>query len=257
MKTFRIIPTLLLKDKGLVKGVRFKDHKYVGDPMNAVRIFNEKGADELFLLDITASARGATLDEEFVQRVADECYMPFGVGGGIGDVAQILRLVRCGAEKVSINTAALQRPELIREAASACGSQCIVVSIDVGRDWLGRPRVFSQCGRSKTSWQPVDWAQRAEELGAGEIMLTSIPREGSGEGFDLELTRSVAEAVSIPVIASGGAGTARDFRTVREAGASAAAAGSIFVFKGAGKSVLIQYYRELSLSHVAHDHKRT
>lgn len=243
MKTFRVIPTLLLKDKGLVKGVRFKDHKYVGDPMNAVRIFNEKGADELFLLDIAASARGATLDEEFVQRVADECYMPFGVGGGIGDVAQILRLVRCGAEKVSINTAALQRPELIREAASTFGSQCIVVSIDVGRDWMGRPRVFGACGQKKTAFHPVDWAKRAEELGAGEILLTSIGREGTGQGYDLELTKSVAEAVSIPVIASGGAANAEHIPDVIAQGASASAAGSMFVFRGPHRSVLIQYFK--------------
>jgi cyclase len=243
VNTFRVIPTLLLKDKGVVKGRRFKDHKYVGDPINAVRIFNEKGADELYLLDITASARGATLDEEFVQRVADECYMPFGVGGGISTVEQIGRLVRSGAEKVALNTAALARPELIREAADSFGSQCVVVSIDAGRDLFGRAKVLSHSGSRKTSWDPVEWARRAAELGAGELLLTSVAQEGRGEGYDLGLTRQVAEAVAIPVIASGGAGSARDFRTAREAGASAAAAGSIFVFKGASRSVLIQYYR--------------
>jgi cyclase len=239
----RVIPTLLLKDLGLVKGVRFKNHKYVGDAMNAVRIFNDKGADEIFLLDITASSRGTTLDEQFVERVADECYMPFGVGGGISTVDQIGRLVRSGAEKVSVNTAALRRPEFIREAASTFGSQCIVVSIDVGRDWMGRPRVFGACGQKKTAFHPIDWAKRAEELGAGEILLTCIAREGTGQGYDLELTKSVAEAVSIPVIASGGAANAEHIPDVIAQGASAAAAGSMFVFRGPHRAVLIQYFK--------------
>jgi len=241
MTAHRVIPTLLVKDLGLVKGVRYKNHKYVGDAMNAVRIFNDKGADEIFLLDITASSRGTTLDEEFVQRVADECYMPFCVGGGISTVDQIGRLVRSGAEKVSVNTAALRRPEFIREAASTFGSQCIVVSVDVGRDWMGRPRVFSAGGQRKSAWHPVDWARKAEDLGAGEILLTSIAKEGTGTGYELELTRSVAASVSIPVIASGGAGTTSDFAQAIAHGASAAAAGSMFVFRGPHRSVLIQY----------------
>ena len=239
----RVIPTLLLKDMGLVKGVCFKDHKYVGDPMNAVRIFNTKNADELFLLDITASSRGTGPDPEFVQRVADECHMPFGVGGGIRTVEQIARLVRSGAEKVAINTAALARPEFISEAAASFGSQCVVVSIDVGRDLFGRPKVFSHNGSRKTSWDPVDWARRAAELGAGEILLTSIAHEGRGEGYDLELVRSVADAVPVPVIASGGAGQVEHFGAAFDAGATAAAAGSMFVFKGKLRSVLIQYFK--------------
>lgn len=239
----RVIPTLLLKDMGLVKGVGFKDHKYVGDPMNAVRIFNSKNADELFLLDITASSRGASLDPEFVQRVADECYMPFGVGGGISTVDQIGRLVRSGAEKVALNTAALARPDLIREAADSFGSQCVVVSIDVGRDLFGRTKVFSHSGSRKTSWDPVDWARRAAELGAGEILFTSIAHEGKGDGYDLELVRSVAAAVPVPVISSGGAGRVEHFAAAFEAGATAAAAGSMFVFKGQLRSVLIQYFK--------------
>ena len=234
---------LLLKDTGLVKGVRFKDHKYVGDPMNAVRIFNSKNADELFLLDIAASSRGASPDPEFVQRVADECYMPFGVGGGIRTVDQIARLVRAGAEKVVLNTAALERPDLIQEAASAFGSQCVVVSIDVGRDLLGRPKVFSHSGSRKTRWDPVEWARQAADLGAGEILLTSIPHDGTGEGYDLDLVRFVASAVDIPVIAAGGAGEAGHFAEAFAAGASASAAGSLFVFKGRLRSVLIQYFK--------------
>jgi cyclase len=239
----RVIPTLLLKDMGLVKGIRFKDHKYVGDPMNAVRIFNSKNADELFLLDMTASVRGTSLDPEFVQHVADECYMPFGVGGGIRTVEQIARLVRAGAEKVAINTAALARPEFINEAASAFGSQCVVVSIDVGRDVFGRARVFSHSGARKTSWDPIDWARRAAELGAGEILLTSIAHEGRSEGYDLDLVRAVSSAVDVPVIASGGAGEVGHFAQAFGAGATAAAGGSLFVFKGRLRSVLIQYFK--------------
>ncbi len=239
----RVIPTLLLKDAGLVKGARFKNHKYVGDPLNAVRIFNDKNADELFLLDITASSRGTTLDADFIQRVADESYMPFGVGGGIRTLEQIGRLVRAGAEKVSLNTSALERPDFVREAASTYGSQCIVVSIDAQRDWLGRSRVFSHGGSRKTPWDPADWAQRVEDLGAGEILLTSIVNEGEGRGYDLDLVSTVARSVGIPVIASGGAGRMEHFCEAFEAGASAAAAGSMFVFKGGHRSVLIQYFK--------------
>jgi len=239
----RIIPTLLLKNGGLVKGVRFRNHKYVGDPMNALKIFNEKGADEVLLLDVAATARGGTLDPEFVQRVADECYMPFGVGGGVSSLDQIRRLVRAGAEKVAINTFALADSDLIKEAAAQFGSQCVVVSVDVGKDFFGRARVFSHCGSRRTSLDPADWARRAQDLGAGEILLTSIGHDGEGRGYDLDLVRRVASAVEIPVIASGGAGSSLDFARAVEAGASAAAAGSCFVFKGVHRSVLIQYYR--------------
>jgi cyclase len=240
----RVIPTLLLKDLGLVKGIQFQRHKYVGDAMNAVRIFNEKEADEIFLLDIGASARGTVINAEFVQRVADECYMPFGVGGGISTINQISGLVRSGAEKVSINTAALRRPDFIREAASHFGSQCVVVSIDVKRDWFGKWRVYSDSGKTKTHWLAHEWAKKAEELGAGEILLTSIADEGTGRGYNLDLVSDVSKVVGIPVIASGGAGAASDFKKAFSAGASAVAAGSLFVFKGLHRSVLIQYFKD-------------
>lgn len=238
----RIIPALLLRDTGLFKGVRFKNHKYVGDPMNAVRIFNAKNADELMLLDIGATAAGRAIDVDFVRRVADECYMPFGVGGGISSVDQIGHLVRAGAEKVVLNTSALRRPGLVREAAEAFGRQCVVVAMDVGRDWRGRRRVVAECGRRATTWEPVEWARRVEDEGAGEILLTSIEREGTGTGYDVATISAVAGAVSVPVIASGGAGSAEDFSAACAAGASAAAAGSVFVFTGAHRSVLIQYF---------------
>lgn len=240
----RVIPTLLLKDFGLVKGIQFQRHKYVGDAMNAVRIFNEKKADEIFLLDIGASARRTGIDPEFVQKVADECYMPFGVGGGISTINQISALVRSGAEKVSINTAALRRPEFIREAAGYFGSQCVVVSIDVKRDWFGKWRVYSDSGKTKTRWHVLEWAQKAEELGAGEILLTSISNEGTGRGYNLDLVSAVSKVVGIPVIASGGAGAPADFKKAFSVGASAVAAGSLFVLKGPHRSVLIQYFKD-------------
>lgn len=240
----RVIPTLLLKDYGLVKGIQFRNHKYVGDAMNAVRIFNQKNADEIFLFDIGASSRGAVIDSAFVQKVADECYMPFGVGGGISSINQISSLVRSGAEKVSINTAALKRPELIREAASQFGSQCIVVSIDVKRDWFGKWRVYSDSGKAKTRWHAEEWAQKAEELGAGEILLTSIADEGTSRGYNLDLVSAVSKVVGIPVISSGGAGAPADFKKALSVGASAVAVGSLFVFKGPHRSVLIQYFKD-------------
>ncbi|MBI5686982.1 MAG: imidazole glycerol phosphate synthase subunit HisF [Verrucomicrobia bacterium] len=238
----RIIPVLLLKGEGLVKGTRFKDHKYVGDPINAVRIFNDKNADELFLLDITATQEGRVPSVEMVRRIAEESYMPFGVGGGIRSVAQMRDLLRAGAEKVAINSAAVEMPDLIREGSNNFGRQSITVSIDVKRNWRGQDAVWTHSGARKTGLDVCDWARRAQDLGAGEILLNSIDRDGTGAGYDLPLVRSVADAVEIPVIACGGAGKYEDFLpAVREAHASAVAAGSLFVFHGPLRAVLINY----------------
>jgi len=238
----RFIPILLLKNGGLVKGVRFTAHNYVGDPMNAVRIFNEKNVDELFLLDITATAEHRAPDPAIVQQIADECYMPFGIGGGIHTVEQMRALLRAGAEKVSINTAAIENPQLIQDASREFGAQSVTVAMDVVRNWRGRYTVRSRAGSRKTNLEPVAWAQRVAELGAGEILLTSIDRDGTGQGYDLALTRAVADAVNIPVVACGGAGTTADLDTVvTEGHAAAAAAGSLFVFHGPHRAVLINY----------------
>lgn len=237
----RIIPCLLLKADGLVKGVRFKNYKYVGDPLNAVKIFNDKEVDELIFLDITATAENRGPDLELIQRIADECYMPFGVGGGITSVEQIRRVLEQGAEKVVINSAAIKNQELIRDASKFFGNQSIVVSIDVKRTFFGKELVYSCSGKKKTKKTPVEWAKQIEALGAGEIIINSIDKDGTMLGYDIELIRRVSEEVNIPVIACGGAGKVEDFASAVYAGASACAAGSMFVFTGSLKAVLINY----------------
>jgi cyclase len=237
----RVIPSLLLKGKGLVKGVKFKDHSYVGDPINAVHIFNEKEVDELVFLDITATSEGRTIGLDVVKNIADECYMPFAVGGGIKTVEQIREILYAGAEKVIINTAAIENPDLVKEASEVFGSQSIVVSIDVDKKMFKCYQVVTNSGKKSTGKNPVDLAMDMEAAGAGEILLTSIDMEGSMQGYDLELIKQVADAVNIPVIASGGAGALEDFKEAVDACASAVSAGSMFVFHGPRRAVLINY----------------
>jgi cyclase len=237
----RLIPVLLLRDGGLRKGIRFRDHAYVGDPMNTLRILNEKEADEILLLDVAATAEGRTIPLDLVRRVAEECYMPFGVGGGIRTVEAARDLLRAGAEKVSLNTAAVERPDLVAEASAAFGAQSVVVSIDARRTLWGGTRVHVRSGTRRTRLEPAAWAAEAERLGAGEILLTSIDRDGTRKGYDIGLVRAVAAAVRVPVIACGGAGAYRDLARAIEAGAAAAAAGTIFVMHGPHRGVLVQY----------------
>lgn len=240
----RIIPVLLLKGEGLVKGVRFKGHKYVGDPINAVKIFADKEVDELLFLDVTATDENRSVSPDLVQRIADESYMPFGVGGGVRSVELIRALLGAGAEKVSINTAAIEQPALISEAATVFGTQSIIVGIDVKSSWLGAYKVHSHCGARATGLDPVAWAREVERRGAGEILLNSIDRDGTAEGYDLTLIRKISEAVTIPVIACGGAGTTRHLEdAIHVGGAAAAAAGSFFVFHGPKRAVLISFPR--------------
>jgi len=237
----RVIPTLLLKGRGLVKGVGFKDHRYIGDPINAVHIFNAKEADELVFLDISATSENRLPDLNHIQQIADECYMPFAVGGGIRRIEDIRAILNAGAEKIVINTVVVENPDLIREASQMFGSQCIVVSIDVRKNLFGGYEVITRGGTRKIGQDPIVFAKKAAEQGAGEILLTSIDREGSMEGYDLELTKKVSAAVSIPVIASGGAGTLQHIKEAIQSGAQAAAAGSMFVFHGRRRAVLINY----------------
>jgi cyclase len=238
----RVIPVLLLRGEGLYKGVQFKDHKYVGDPINAVKIFNEKDADELIFLDIAATKENRTLCLDFIEKVADESFMPFTVGGGIRNVKDIQKVLHAGAEKVSINTAAVKNPVFIEEASTLFGSQSVVVSIDVKKRWGSSYRVYTHAGSRATKLDPVRWAIRVAELGAGEILINAIDRDGMMNGYDLELITLVANAVNVPVIACGGAGTVKDFSdAVYIGGASAAAAGSLFVFHGRRRAVLINY----------------
>ena len=237
----RAIPCLLLKGRGFVKTVQFKDAKYLGDPINIVKLFNDKEADELIVLDITATVERRPPPFEFLANLTSECFMPLCYGGGIRSVDHIRTLLSIGIEKVSINTAALENPELISRAADAFGSQAIVASIDVRKDWLGKSKVFTNSGRKKTSLDPTTFAKEMEKRGAGEILLTSIDRDGTMKGYDLELIRSVTSRVGVPVVACGGAGNTEHLAQAIEAGASAVAAGSLFVYVGPHRAVLINY----------------
>ncbi|HEY0236521.1 MAG TPA: AglZ/HisF2 family acetamidino modification protein [Afipia sp.] len=248
MPKARVIPSLLLRGAGLVKTRAFKDPKYVGDPINAIRIFNDKEVDELVLLDITASVEEKPPAFGVIRDIASECFMPVAYGGGITSVDQIRQILAAGIEKVVVNSVAFKNPQIVRDAVREFGSQAVVVSIDVKRKLLGRYEVFVNGGRKAIGQDPVTWAKRMEEYGAGEIFLTSIDRDGAMQGYDLDLTRQVASAVRIPVIASGGAGSVADFRrAVNEGGAAAAAAGAMFVFHGPHRAVLITYPTQAEL----------
>ncbi len=240
----RVIAVLLLRGDGLVKGTNFAEHKYVGDPINAVKIYNEKEVDELVFVDIAATNTGSIPRLEFIEKIADECYMPFAVGGGIRNIEQIREIIYAGAEKVVINSAAVSDPELIRAAAERFGSQAVIVSIDARKRRWGRQgyEVLTHSGRRRAKIDPVSWACRAEQLGAGEILLTSIDRDGTMAGYDLPLVSSVSEATTVPVVACGGAGELAHMAQVVAGGAAAAAAaGSMFVFYGRRRAVLINY----------------
>ncbi|MBX6368957.1 MAG: imidazole glycerol phosphate synthase subunit HisF [Rhodospirillales bacterium] len=227
----RIIPCLDVKDGRVVKGVNFVDLRDAGDPVEQARIYDREGADELCFLDITASAEGRGTLYDVVSRTAEQCFMPLTVGGGVRTPEDVRKLLLAGADKVSINTAAVERPELVREAAEKFGAQCIVVAIDAKASGPGRWEVFTHGGRKPTGLDAVEWARRMASLGAGEILLTSMDRDGTKSGFDLALTRAVADAVPVPVIASGGVGTLQHLvEGVREGHASAVLAASIFHF---------------------------
>lgn len=231
MPKIRVMPTLLFKDLGLVKGVRFDSWRRVGSAMQTIKVYNMREVDELVFLDITATRDGRRPDFETVDELADECFMPLTAGGGVRTVEDVRRLLQVGADKVCINTAAVEKPALITEIAERFGSQCVVVSIDARRHPDGRDEAFTYSGTVGTGCDAVALAKEAERLGAGEILLTSIDRDGTMTGYDVEMTRRVSEAVSIPVIASGGAGSyAHMAEVLREGRASAVAAASIFHF---------------------------
>jgi cyclase len=252
----RVIPVLLLARSGIVKTVKFEKPRYLGDPINAVRIFNEKRADELVLLDIEATAK-ARIDFDWIEDIVSEAFMPIAYGGGINSISQCAELFKRGVEKIIVNTAAWERPQLIVEAAERFGSQSVVVSIDVKQNFWKQNKAYVKGGKKDTKLDPIELARKCEELGAGEIVLTSITRDGTFAGYDIDLLRSVCPGVNIPVIASGGAGSIDDFKTaVTEGGCSAVAAGSMFVFSAKGEGVLISYPSESELqeqlwSHVA------
>lgn len=230
MLKVRVIPTLLWKDFGLVKGVAFDSWRRVGPVLPAVKVYDARDVDELMLVDITATTLAQEPDAVSVAEFALACSVPFTVGGGVRTPEQMLQLLHAGADKVSVNSAAYDDPMLVERGARRFGSQCIVAGIDVRRV-DGRARCVSHCGQRDRGRDPVDWARELADRGAGEILLTSVERDGTMQGYDLVLVERVAHAVSIPVIASGGAGTYEHFvQAVRDAGASAVAAASMFHF---------------------------
>lgn len=238
----RIIPVLLLKDEALVKSVGFKDYNYIGDPINAVRIFNDLKVDEIVFLDIEATAQNRLISLDFVRDVGEEANMPFAVGGGIKTLRDIESIIKAGAERVIINSAAVHDEGFIKSACEAFGSSTVSVCIDVKKKLFKGTVVWSNAGKKATSVSPIDFAQRMEALGVGEIIVQSIERDGSMLGYDIDLVTSISKAVKIPVIALGGAGSNEHLEEAFDLGfANGLAAGSLFVYHGSKKGVLINY----------------
>lgn len=238
----RIIPVLLLSGQGLVKSIKFKNYRYIGDPINAVKIFNDLKADELVFLDISASKQKRCISLDFVRKVGEEANMPFAVGGGIRSIQEIKEIINAGAEKVVINSYAVENPEFVRKASDEFGSSTIVVSMDVKKKLFTKKQLYILSGSKSTGIDPVTFGKLMQKMGAGEILINSIDRDGTMQGYDLELIRAVSESINIPVVALGGAGELDDFnKAVSRAYASAVAAGSMFVFHGPRKAVLVNY----------------
>ena len=238
----RIIPCLLVKNHGLVKTVGFEAPKYVGDPINAVRIFNEKEVDELIVVDIDASTLGREPDYTLIEQLAAECRMPLCYGGGVKTSSQIERIVALGVEKVALSSGALEHPQVIEAAGASVGSQSVVVVLDVKQNKKGRYEVYTHNGTRATGRDPVELAAEMERLGAGEIMLNSIDRDGRMNGYELELIAQVRQRVSVPLTVLGGAGSLKDMeQVIARFGPIGVAAGSLFVFKGVYRAVLINY----------------
>lgn len=239
----RIIPCLLLKDGGLVKSVKFKDHKYVGDPINAVKIFNEKEVDEIVVLDIDASAQGREPNYRLIENLARECRMPLCYGGGIKTIEQARKIFSLGVEKIALSSAAVANPDMVRDLATAVGSQSVVVILDVKKRSFGRGyEIYVNNGKTGTGLSPVRFCQQLQAHGVGEIVLNSIDRDGMMEGYDLDLIGAVHAAIQVPLTVLGGAGSLAHIRDmVQRFGIIGVAAGSFFVFKGPYKAVLISY----------------
>ncbi|MAS52205.1 MAG: imidazole glycerol phosphate synthase subunit HisF, partial [Flavobacteriales bacterium] len=229
----RVIPVLLLNGSTLVKSIKFKDYNYIGDPINAVKIFNDLKADELVFLDINASNENRTIPLSFVSQLSEETNMPFAVGGGIKTLEDIQKIISAGAEKVIINSAAIENPNFIKEATEHFGTSTIVVCIDVKRKLFKGEKVFSRAGKKSSNYSPVEFAKLMEQNGAGELIVQSIERDGTMEGYDFDLIESISKSVTIPVVALGGAGNRQHFkRAYQEGYASALGAGSMFVYQG-------------------------
>lgn len=239
----RIIPCLLVRNKGLTKTVKFKDHKYVGDPINAVRIFNEKEVDELMVLDIDATAEGREPNYKMIENLANECRMPLCYGGGIKTVEQANKIFSLGVEKIAISSIAMERPEIIFEIAEQVGNQSVIVVLDVKKKLLGHKyEIYTHNATKNTKKDPIEFAKLCEDLGAGEIIINSIDNDGVMKGYDLKLIELIRNSISTPLTVLGGAGTLEDIKEViNQHGIIGAAAGSLFVFKGKYRAVLINY----------------
>jgi cyclase len=238
----RIIPCLLVHDNGLVKSVQFKNYKYIGDPINAVRIFNEKLADELMLIDIDATVNKNEPNYKLIQNIASECRMPLCYGGGIKNVEQAQNIFTLGVEKIALSSILIEKPKLITEIASKVGSQSVVVVLDIKKKMFGGYELYTHNGKKSTSINPIEFIKKIEELGAGEIVINSIDQDGMMNGYDLKLVEQVRNSTSLPLTVLGGAGSITDIRNlVQNYGIIGAAAGSLFVFKGVYKAVLINY----------------
>lgn len=258
MTSPRVIPCLLLKGEGLVKTVKFRSPTYLGDPRNTVKIFNEKEVDELALLDITATPEKRKPRFDLVKEIVSEAFMPVAYGGGIRDLDDARQMLALGVEKIVIGTYAEENPAFVAEAADMFGSQSVVVCLDVKRGLFGGYEVVTNCGKKGTRRDPVSMAREMETRGAGEIIVNSIDRDGTMSGYDIDLLKSVSGAVSVPVIACGGAGRIEDFRdAVDRGGASAVAAGSLFVFQGKHRAVLISFPTQTQLRNVFCEQSKT
>jgi cyclase len=242
MALIRVIPILLLRNGGLVKSIKFADYKYVGDPLNAVKIFNEKEVDELIFLDITATLEGKKPNLVFLKEIASECFMPLTYGGGIKTADEIKDILKVGIEKVCINSAAVENPEMIKKSVDRYGSSSICVSIDVKKNFLGKYEIYTHSGTKNTKYDPVSFAIEMDKAGVGELIVNSIDADGTMNGYNAEIIKKITEKVNMQVVAAGGAGNLEHmFDVVKHGGASAVAAGSMFVFHGKMRAVLISY----------------
>jgi cyclase len=238
----RVIPCLLVENDRLVKTVNFKNPSYVGDPVNAIKIYNEKEVDELIIVDITATIENRTPNFNLIKEVADECFMPVCYGGSISSVDQMKKLFNIGIEKVALNSSVIENQRLINDAAEVFGSQSIIISIDVKKNLFGKYQVYTHSGEKNSKKDPAEYAKTVEKAGAGEILLNSIDRDGTWNGFDIDLIKSITDAVGIPVIAVGGAGNLEHIsEAVHKGGASAIAIGSMAVYQGKDLGVLINF----------------
>lgn len=238
----RVIPTLLLSGRKIVKTTKFKNPVYIGDPVNTVKIFNDKEVDEIALLDISATNEKRPPQFDLLKEIASECFIPLAYGGGVRDLATAKEIFSIGFEKVILGTAAARTPNFIRELSDLYGAQAVMISIDVAKPLFGDLAVYTNSGKSKTKGRNLEeYVRHIQEQGAGEILLTSIDREGTMDGYDLDLIQRVAKVTTVPLVAAGGAGSITDFRKAIDAGANAAAAGSLFVFSGSLRGVLISY----------------